>query len=101
MGKFLRLINGLPVMQDEASTLPPYDESIYYNSGLAANTNITLPNSGSFTDNAAKDLLVILNDRVVEVTRDFDVVGSGPTYTQIKFIYDLTSDSVVRFKKYV
>ena len=99
MGKFLRLINGLPVMQDESSTLPSYDESIYYSSGLTANTNITLPNSGSFTDASAKDLLVILNDRVAEVTRDFDVVGAGPTYTQIKFIYALNNDSVVRFKK--
>ena len=95
MGKFLRLINGLPVMQ--AGT--PYDESIYYISGLAANTNITLPNSGSFTDSEAKDLLVILNDRLVEVTLDFDVVGAGPTFTQIKFIYDLTNDSRVRFKQ--
>jgi hypothetical protein len=99
MGKFLRLINGLPVMQDEAAGAAAYDESIYYASGLAANTNITLPNSGSYGDSSAKDLLVILNDRVVEVTRDFDVVGAGPTFTQIKFIYDLNDDSVVRFRK--
>lgn len=99
MAKKLELINGLPVMTDEAAAGTPYDESIYYSSGLAANTNITLPNSGSYTNSSAKDLLVILNDRVVEVTRDFDVVGAGPTYTQIKFIYDLTNDSVVRFKK--
>jgi hypothetical protein len=101
MGKFLRLINGLPVMQDEASTLPSYDESIYYSSGLVANTNITLPNSGSFSSASAKDLLVILNDRVVESGRDFDVVGAGPTYTQIKFIYNLSNDSVVRFRRYI
>lgn len=86
-------------MEDEAASLPAYDESIYYSSGLSANTNITLPNSGSFSDASAKDLLVILNDRVVEVTRDFDVVGSGPSYTQIKFIYDLSNNSVVRFRK--
>jgi hypothetical protein len=99
MGKFLRLTNGLPVMQEEAATTPAYDESIYYSSGLTANTNITLPNSGSYTSSSAKDLLVILNDRVVEVTRDFDVVGAGPTYIQIKFIYALTNDSIVRFRK--
>ena len=97
--KKLQLINGLPIMQEEASAATPYDESIYYSSGLTANTNITLPNSGSFTSSSAKDLLVILNDRVVEVTRDFDVVGAGPSYTQIKFIYALTNDSVVRFRK--
>lgn len=99
MGKFLRLINGLPVMQDEAASASPYDESIYYSSGLTASTNITLPNSGSFSDASAKDLLVIVNDRVVEVTRDFNVVGAGPTYTQISFVYNLTNDTVVRFRK--
>lgn len=88
----LKLVNGLPVMQ------AAYDESIYYSSGLTANTNITLPNSGSFKDSSAKDLLVMINDRVAEVTRDFDVVGSGPNYTQIKIIYNLTNDSVVHFK---
>ena len=101
MGKFLRLTNGLPIMQDEASTLPSYDESIYYSSGLVANTNITLPNSGSFSSASAKDLLVILNDRVIESGRDFDVVGAGPTFTQIKFVYDLSNDSVVRFRRYI
>lgn len=99
MGKFLRLINGLPVMQDEAASVPSYDESIYYNSGLAANTPITLPNSGEFASNLAKDILIVLNDRVVEVTRDFTVIGAGPTYTQIEFIYALPNDAVVRFKK--
>lgn len=99
MAKKLELINGLPVMQDEAAAGTPYDESIYYASGLAANTNITLPNSGSYTSNAAKDIIVVLNNRLVESGRDFDVVGAGPTYTQIKFIYDLTDDSVVRFRK--
>ena len=88
-------------MQDEASTLPSYDESIYYSSGLVANTNITLPNSGSFSSASAKDLLVILNDRVIESGRDFDVVGAGPTFTQIKFVYDLSNDSVVRFRRYI
>ena len=99
MGKFLRLINGLPIMQDEAAGVAAYDESIYYSSGLAANTTITLPNSGSYTSASAKDLLIILNDRVVEVTRDFTVIGAGPTYTQIQFVYALSNDSVVRFRK--
>jgi hypothetical protein len=88
----VKLVNGLPIMQ------AAYDESIYYSGGLTANTNITLPNSGSFKDASAKDLIVIINDREAEVTRDFDVVGAGPTYTQIKIIYTLTNDSVVRFR---
>lgn len=99
MAKFLRLVNGLPIMLEESATQPVYDESIYYASGLAATTPITLPNGGTYTDASAKDLLVILNDRVVEVVRDFTVVGSGPTFTQIQFNYALNNDSVVRFRK--
>lgn len=99
MAKFLRLINGLPVSQDEASSVAPYDESIYYASGLAANTPITLPASGLFTDASAKDLLVILNDRILEVTRDFTVIGAGPNYVQLQIIYALANDSVLRFRK--
>lgn len=88
----LKVINGLPTMQAS------YDESILYNSGLTANTSITLPNSGSFSDSSAKDILIIHNDLVLEVTRDFTVVGAGPSYTQIQIIYDLPNHSVVRFK---
>jgi len=99
MAKFITITNGIPYLQNEASALPPYDESIYYDSGLTANTNITLPNSGSFTDSSAKDILVILNNTIQEVTRHFTVVGSGPTYTQIKFGMNLPVDSVLRFKK--
>lgn len=93
MSSVVKLISGLP------TTVPAYDESIYYSSGLTASTAITLPSSGSFEDSSAKDILIILNDRVVEVTRDFNVLGGGPQYTQIEFIYDLPIDSVVRFKQ--
>jgi hypothetical protein len=100
MAKFLQLNSiGLPVMVEESATAATYSESIYYSGGLAASTNITLPNSGSFTSSTAKDLLVILNDRVVEQGRDFNVIGAGPTYTQIAFTYALTNDSVVVFRK--
>lgn len=89
----LRLVNGLPTM------VAAYDQSIYYSTGLAASTPITLPSSGSFTSSTAADLIVIVNNRVVEVTRDFSVVGAGPTYTQIQFSYALSNDSVVRFRQ--
>lgn len=100
MAKKLELIAGIPQMVDEGGGAA-YDESIYYSSGLAANTSITLPNSGSFTSSAAKDLIVIANGTVKEVTRHFTVVGAGPTYTQIQFVYDLTNDTVVQFKRNV
>lgn len=88
----LKLVNGLPVQQ------AAYDESIAYPTGLVANTNITLPNSQTFSSSSAKDIIVIVNGLEKEVTRDFTVVGAGPTYTQIKFVYDLLNNSVVRFK---
>lgn len=93
----LELIAGIPQMTAEGGS--PYDESIYYASGLTANTSITLPNSGSYTSATAKDLLVTLNGVMKEITRDITVVGSGPTYTQIQFIYALPVDAVVRFRK--
>lgn len=99
MANALVLTNGLPIMTSISTAA--YDESIYYISGLSANTPITLPSSGSFSSSAAKDIIIILNDRIVEVTRDFTVVGAGPTYTQIQFGYDLTNDSVVRFKSHL
>jgi len=96
MAKFLQGVNGVPKM---VTITTPYDESIYYASGLSASTPITLPNSGSFSESDASDLLVILNKKVVELTRDFNVVGSGPTYTQIQFVYDLPDDAVLNFKQ--
>jgi len=96
--KVITISNGIPTATT-ISTASPYSESIYYSSGLAADTEITLPNSGSFADSAAKDILVTVNDTVKEVTRDFTVVGAGPTYTKIKFGYDLPSKSVVCFRQ--
>ena len=87
-----KLVNGFTRWVD------PYDESIVYASGLSSGSNITLPNSETYSDDAAKDLVVIFNDRVVEVTRDFTVVGSGDK-TQIQTVYDLPNDTVVRFRK--
>lgn len=95
MTKVLQLINGVPTTIEINS---PYDESIYYSSGLAASTTITLPNSGSFTSSTAKDILIIVNKRVVEIDRDFNVIGGSP-YTQIEFIYTLPNDTVVNFKQ--
>ena len=87
-------VNGIPYL----GVVSPYDESIYYSSGLSSGSNITLPNSGSYGDDGAKDMFVIVNDRIVEAVRDF-TVPSGPSKTYITTIYDLPTDSVVRFIK--
>lgn len=95
MTSVLQLVNGVPTMV----TIDSYDESIYYASGLTANSTITLPNSGSFTSPSAKDIIIIINKRVVEVGRDFNVLGAGPTYTQIENLYALPNDTVINFKQ--
>jgi len=101
MAKFLRLVNGLPtsveVTISQTSIADPYDESIAYPSGLAADTPITLPSAGYFTNSAAKDILIIANDLTKENSRDFTVIGSGPEYNQISFNYNLPTNSIVRF----
>jgi len=87
----MRLVNGIP-------TFTPYDESIYYASGLSSGSDITLPNSESYKDAAAKDLLIVINEKVVEAVRDFSV-PAGATKTYITTSYDLPNHSVVRFIK--
>lgn len=89
----MKLVNGLP------TSVAEYDESIDYPSGLAANTPITLPNSGFYLNASAKDLLILYNDLGMEVTRDFTVVGAGPTYTQFQFVFALPNNSKVRIKQ--
>lgn len=87
----LKLVNGLPV------SVTPYDQIIQYSSGLAANTTITLPASGSFTSSVGADILVIVNGLVKEITNDYITVGSVP-YTQIQFNYALPNNTTVQFK---
>lgn len=97
MARFLQMVAGVPTMIDTSDTA--YDDSIYYSSGLAASSTITLPNSGSFNSATAKDIIITINKRVVEEGRDFTVVGAGPTYTQIQNSYALPNDTVINFKQ--
>ena len=76
-----------------------FDESIAYASGLASGTTVTIPNSGSFSQADAADIIITVNQKLQEVIRNFTVVGAGPTYTQVQFVDDLPDDAVVRFKK--
>lgn len=97
MATILRLVNGYPTTIQTASEA--YDQSINYASGLAANTTITLPSSGSFQNASANDLFVIYNNMLQTVTTDFTVVGSSAPYTQIQFTFALPNNSTVRFKQ--
>jgi len=88
----LKVVNGIPKI------IALYDESIYYASGLDSGSVITLPNSEVYEDGSARDLIIIINDQVAEVVRNF-TVPAGATKTYITTVYDLPNDSVVRFIK--
>lgn len=90
----MRLVNGLP------TTIQPYDQIIQYSSGLAANTTITLPSSGSFSSSTGADIFIAVNGQVKEVTNDWITVGSAP-YTQIQFTFALPNATTVQFKQVI
>lgn len=98
----LVLVNGLPTMQSiTASAIAAYEQSIYYSSGLAASSTITLPSSGSFSSSVAADILIFINGRKANITTDFTVVGAGPTYTQISNVWAFSNDTTIVFKSHL
>lgn len=70
-----------------------YDEEIYYPSGLAASTPITLPNSKTYNQ-TSHELQVFLNGVMKFQGTDW----SASTPTQITFPYALPNDSRVVFR---
>lgn len=107
MGKFLRLVNGIPRSFEEAAAGTIYDDYIevvasgasgpnQINVGSATTgTPITLPNGGTYLNS---DLQVFLGGDFVEDSFDYNYVGSG-TRTQISFTFDLEVGDRVRFRK--
>jgi len=105
MGRFLRIINGMPRMADESSSPSIYDEYIdIVASGAGANEidvddgetgdPITLPDSGTYEGN---ELEIYLNGNRMEDVADYNWLGSG-TRTQISFTFDLEVGDRVRFR---
>jgi hypothetical protein len=96
MGKVLVIVNGIPTLEDAAVSISTYEETLIISSDTSANTPITLPNSGSYTD---KELEVFYNNISQEVTTDYNYVGSGSGKTQISFTFDIRTGDHVRFRK--
>lgn len=101
MAKALVLVNGIPRMQNTfASSYTIYDKTITIVSGtpgsnelqypVVAGTDITLPNSGSYTGD---QLQVFLNGVRVDDVLDYNHVSS----TQIEFLFDLQVGDLIRF----
>lgn len=85
---------------NDALASPLYDERILYPSGLAASTNITIPNnsrdSGNqhFYDPGSGDMIVFLNQLIKFPGIDYTEVDNQT----IAFNYDLPADAEVRFR---
>lgn len=95
MGKFLRLVNGIPRSIAEGSA-PIYDESVNISVTVTAGTPYTLPNSGDYE---GEELEIFLNGQVLDSGEDFTFEGAGPTRTQVSFTFDLLAPDRLRFRK--
>lgn len=105
MGKFLRLSNGVPRSFDESSSLPIYDERLTIVAGapvdsnemtgpVTAGTNVTLPDSGSYT---GLELQIYLNGDRLESVADYAYVGGSPPRTQVQFTFGLVVGDTIDF----
>ena len=93
----LTLINGIPRMADITASIPTY-VGVYTVGvgGLAANTDITLPSSGSYTD---IELHVFWDGQLMIAGIDYTYVGSG-TRTKIQMTFALLANETIQFCKY-
>lgn len=97
MATFIAIVNGRPTEVE----IDSFDESEFRAAATPASTTLTIPNSKSFQKADASDILIIVNNTLREVTKDFNVLGVGPDYTQIEFVYELPAQSHIRYKKLV
>jgi len=106
MGKFLRIVNGIPRMVEESGTPPIYDDYLDVVQSGASGANeinvsdgetgdpVTLPNGGTYEGD---ELEVYLNGNRLEDVADYNWLGSG-TRTQLAFTFDLEVGDRVRFR---
>lgn len=100
MGKFLRLSGGIPKSFDESGSPTIYDMSLevvssgagpnQINGPIIAGTNISLPNSQTYTGD---ELQVFLNGIRLDNVLDYNHVSS----TQISFLFNLEVTDIIRF----
>lgn len=92
MSKVLRLINGIPRFQDFGVSI--VNEQLTVGGTVTAGTNVTVPNSGTYT---GAELEVFLNGQRLNVVEDFNYAGSPPR-TQVTFVFDLVAGDLVLFR---
>jgi hypothetical protein len=94
MAKVLTYSLGIPRLRDEGSSYTY--EGVYVASGtITSGTPISLPSSETYVGN---ELIVELNGVGMEVTSDYDYVGSG-NRTQISMTFDLVIGDRLKFRK--
>ena len=95
MAKFLTLVNGVPRMVSESSSLTIYDQTTVIGvGGLATGSPLTLPNAQTYTGD---ELEVYFNGQRVEDVLDFNWVGTAPR-TQVTFTFDLVQGDAIRLR---
>lgn len=94
MGKFLRIVSGVPRSFEETGSVTIYNEVLSVGTTITAGTNVTLPASGTYT---SEELEVYLNGQRLSVSEDYNYVGSPPR-TQVAFTFDLISGDKVMFR---
>jgi len=106
VGKFLRLVSGLPRMVDESGTPTIYDDYLIVVESGASGANeinladcesgdeITLPNSGTYDGD---NLEVYFNGDRVQDVFDYNWVGTG-TRTKITMTFSLNVGDKLRFR---
>ena len=95
MGKFLRLVNGVPRQVDEGASVTIYDETYDVVGTVTTGTSIALPAGGTYQGD---ELEVRLNGVRLESVVDYNYVGAGPTRTQISMTFDLFAPDALRFR---
>ena len=93
MAKVIKLVSGLLRYQEFATSA--YEGVLTVGSTITAGSNVTLPDSGTYTD---VDLSVYLNGQRLNYVEDFTYVGSPPR-TQVQFTFDLYSGDIVTFRR--
>ena len=107
MGKFLRLINGIPRMVEESTSPTIYDEDLTVVASGASGENeinladtttgtpITLPKGGTYLSN---DIEIHLNGKLVHLLEDYNYVGPEGVRTQVSFTFDMEVGDIISFR---
>jgi hypothetical protein len=90
----LALVNGIPRMVAEASSVTIYDQTYDVVSGITTGVSVTLPSSGTYT---GEELEIRLNGVRMDSGIDYNFVGSPPR-TQVAFTFDLVIGDQLNFR---